>query len=136
MGGDTHWPLPRFNYFREKTETECSKGGYRQVGQQQVHPYKTPEPEEGLIHTSGHPADTGRRGIAQERPGLSIQCCFGWGRLWPVIYMDITNSMPKTQQLQTTTTKTQNTCLKGRITHNIRFSYMAGPAGLQNPSLL
>lgn len=44
--------------------------------------------------------------------------------------------MPKTQKPQTATTKTQNTCLKRKITHNIRFFHMAGPGGLQNPSLL
>lgn len=65
-----------------------------------------------------------------------IQGCSGKGCLWSVIYMDIINSMPKTQKPQTTTTKTQNTCLKGKITHNIRFFHMAGPGGLQNPSLL
>lgn len=44
--------------------------------------------------------------------------------------------MPETQKPQTTTTKTQNMCLKGKITHNVGFFHMAGPGGLQNPSLL
>lgn len=85
---------------------------------------------------SGCTADKGEGALHKESVGPYTQCYSEWGCLWSVIYRDIRNSMPKIQQHQTTTAKSQNTCLKERITHNIRFSYVAGPAGLQNPLLL
>lgn len=107
-----------------------------ELARERVHVSKSPELEGGLILMSGHTADLGEDAPHSDCAGSYVRWCSGWGCLWSEIYMDIINSMPKIQQLQTTTTKTQNICLKGTITHNIRLSYMAGPVGLQNPSLL
>lgn len=110
-----------------------NKGSMQKKGGQMNQPGKA----QNLQASSSTPQAHGRhreRGHCTRRSYM--QGWSGKGGLWSVIYMDIINSMPKTQKPQTTTTKTQNTCLKGKITHNIRFFHMAGPGGLQNPSSL
>lgn len=101
-----------------------------------VHRYKTPEFKGGLQDAGQVTMQTWAEGARQEESvGSHSQCYSGWGCQLPAVYVDTMNSMPKTRELQRTT-KTQNMRVEGRITHNISFFYMAGPAGLQNPSLL
>ena len=104
--------------------------------------YTHSRPWRRLIFASGHTAN-GQKDPCPRRPYIQytysiIHTYSRQGCLWSVTCMDIISSMPKTQQPQTTTTKTQNTCLKGRTIHNLSVFFLRGwtRSGLQIPSLL
>lgn len=119
-----------------KYEWNAEKGGQTsQLGRGYIGT-KLQNSKEGSSTGQVTPQTWAEWALQEDSVGSSSQRCSGWDRRQSAVYMDTMNSMPKTRQLQTTTTETQNMCVKGRITHNIRFFYMAGPAGLQNPSLL